>query len=290
MLHRSRLILRALHAHEILMAMLTDTGGNLMTGASVARRVLAEARHDGLTDEEIIARSPTVLALTAPQVARAPVLPDGAEGVYAATGGRSSSYDGILREALRLRVRWVQEISGRAAWELGERLRYGRSSRTPGRHSRTLPALPGRVRRDGIGWDGIAPATGGPTVDRLLDLGTADHRRPAAAIAGSVRDGIPASPALWGVNHDGFRCRGALVGAIPTAHEEDCGDGEDGDESHGAEDDGAEHGGDAGGDEDAQDRTGAAGGARGGSEAEDTETGLRGGGLHLVSPRCRRAR
>ena len=32
------------------------------------------------------------------------------------------SDNGILREALRLRVRWVQELSGRAAWELGERL------------------------------------------------------------------------------------------------------------------------------------------------------------------------
>jgi pyruvate,water dikinase len=32
------------------------------------------------------------------------------------------SDNGILREALRLRVRWVQEVSGRAAWELGERL------------------------------------------------------------------------------------------------------------------------------------------------------------------------
>jgi pyruvate,water dikinase len=122
MLHRSRLILRALHAHEILMGMLTDTGGNLMTGASVALRVLAEARQDGLTDEEIVARSPAVLALTAPQVARAPAMPEEAVGVYAATGCRSCSDNGILREALRLRVRWVQECSGRAAWELGERL------------------------------------------------------------------------------------------------------------------------------------------------------------------------
>ncbi|HKH25011.1 MAG TPA: PEP-utilizing enzyme, partial [Acidimicrobiales bacterium] len=30
--------------------------------------------------------------------------------------------NGILREALRLRVRWIQELSGRAAWALGERL------------------------------------------------------------------------------------------------------------------------------------------------------------------------
>src|SRR5262249_25692493 len=51
LLHRGRVILRALHAHEILIGMLTDTGANRMTGASVALRVLAEARQDGLTDK-----------------------------------------------------------------------------------------------------------------------------------------------------------------------------------------------------------------------------------------------
>jgi pyruvate,water dikinase len=122
MLHRSRDILRALHAHEILIGMLTDTGGNRMTGASVALRVLAEARQDGLTDPEIIARSPTVLALTAPRVAAAPVLPEEAMTVHITTTCQSCGDNGILREALRLRVRWVQECSGRAAWELGVRL------------------------------------------------------------------------------------------------------------------------------------------------------------------------
>jgi rifampicin phosphotransferase len=122
LLHRSRDILRALHAHEILMGMLTDTGGNRMTGASVALRVLAEARQDGLSDKEIIARSPTVLALTAPQVAPAPVLPAEATAVTVSTACQSCGDNGILREALRLRVRWVQELSGRAAWQLGERL------------------------------------------------------------------------------------------------------------------------------------------------------------------------
>jgi pyruvate,water dikinase len=123
LLHRSRAILRALHAHEILMGMLTDTGGNRMTGASVALRVLAEARQDGLSDKEIIARSPTVLALTGPQVAPAPELPACATaGSTTTTTCQSCGNNGILREALRLRVRWLQELSGRAAWQLGERL------------------------------------------------------------------------------------------------------------------------------------------------------------------------
>ncbi|MGH9227940.1 MAG: PEP/pyruvate-binding domain-containing protein [Acidimicrobiales bacterium] len=122
LLHRSRAILRSLHAHEILMGMLTDTGGNRMTGASVALRVLAEARQDGLSDKEIITRSPSVLALTAPRVAPEPELPEEAVAVHTITSCQACSDNGILREALRLRVRWVQEVSGRAAWELGERL------------------------------------------------------------------------------------------------------------------------------------------------------------------------
>jgi rifampicin phosphotransferase len=122
LLHRAQVILRALHAHEILFGMLTDPGGNRMTGASVALRVLAEAREDGLSDKEILARSPTVLALAAPRVAPEPELPAEATALHVTTGCAACSDDGIIREALRLRVRWIQEVSGRAAWELGVRL------------------------------------------------------------------------------------------------------------------------------------------------------------------------
>ncbi len=122
-LHRSQAVLRSLHAHEILMGMLADSGGrNRLTGASVALRVLAEARQDGLTDREILSRSPVVLALTPPRVAPAPELPSDAMSVYLGSDGAESDDNGILREALRLRVRWIQELSGRAAWVLGERL------------------------------------------------------------------------------------------------------------------------------------------------------------------------
>ena len=95
-----------------------------MTGASVALRILAEARQDGLDDKEILVRSPAVLALTGPAWPRRPILPEEAITLHIPTApaSRRSSSNGILREALRLRVRWVQELSGRAAWELGERL------------------------------------------------------------------------------------------------------------------------------------------------------------------------
>lgn len=122
LLHRSRSVLRALHAHEVLIGMLTETGTNRMTGASVALRVLSEARQDGMTDDEILARSPVVLALTGPRVAADTVLPADAVTPDAGVGGPAGSDDGIRREALRLRARWLQELTGRAAWQLGERL------------------------------------------------------------------------------------------------------------------------------------------------------------------------
>ena len=132
LLHRSRTILRALHAHEILMGMLTDTGGNRMTGASVALRVLGEAREDGLSDEEILNRSPIVLALAAPRVEPRPELPAEASPINLGPDGDSGNDNGILREALRLRVRWMHELSGRAAWALGERLAAGGALTEPG--------------------------------------------------------------------------------------------------------------------------------------------------------------
>ena len=122
LIHRSSKILRALHAHEILMGMLTDTGSNRMTGASVALRILVEARRDGVSDEEIVLRSPAVLALTAPRVGPTADMPVEASAIDLGDNRQSPNDNGILREALRLRVRWLQELSGRAAWALGERL------------------------------------------------------------------------------------------------------------------------------------------------------------------------
>ena len=115
-MRRGRMVLRALHAHEILMGMLTDTGSNRMTGASVALRVLVEARRDGLTDDEILDASPVVLALTPPRVGPRPVLPAATSAIDLGSDPGRADGNGILRGALRLRVRWIQEVTGRAAW------------------------------------------------------------------------------------------------------------------------------------------------------------------------------
>jgi pyruvate,water dikinase len=122
LIQRGQSVLRAVHAHEILMGMLTDTSTNRMTGASVALRVLAEARLDGLSDDEILTRSPIVLALTSPKIGASTELPPDALTPDLGSTGAAGSDNGVLREALRLRARWLQELTGRAAWELGERL------------------------------------------------------------------------------------------------------------------------------------------------------------------------
>lgn len=122
LLYRGQGVLRSLHSHEILIGMLTDPGCGRLTGASVALRVLWEARRDGLDDDTILLRSPVVLALTAPAVRPKTVLPAGATAPDQGQSCRPTSDSGVLREALRLRTRWVQELTGRAAWVVGERL------------------------------------------------------------------------------------------------------------------------------------------------------------------------
>jgi pyruvate,water dikinase len=122
LLRRGQVALRSLHAHEILMGLLTNTGHNRTTGASVALRVLAQAREDGLGDEEVLRRSPIVLALVPPRVAPHPELPPEATALNIRGDADGGNDNGVRREALRLRIRWLHELTGRAAWELGERL------------------------------------------------------------------------------------------------------------------------------------------------------------------------
>lgn len=113
----------ALHGHEVLMGLLADPGCRGLTAASVALGLVREGRDQGLSDAEIIGRHPTVLALLPPQIGPMQPLPD--VDTATATGGDEPGGqpdDAELREALRLRVRWVQELGARAAHEIGRRL------------------------------------------------------------------------------------------------------------------------------------------------------------------------
>ncbi|GAF99343.1 unnamed protein product, partial [marine sediment metagenome] len=110
LIQRGQSVLRAVHAHEILMGMLTDTGDNRMTGASVALRVLSEARQDGVADEEILTRSPIVLALTSPKVGATTVLPQESLTPDLGSGSSAGSENGVLREALRIKGEFRPEF------------------------------------------------------------------------------------------------------------------------------------------------------------------------------------
>src|SRR5690606_18750239 len=111
-LDRAGAALRALHGHEILAGVLRPDGGP--TAAEVALHALSSGRQAALGDEDLAARSPEVVALLAPRIGAAAPLPADA-GAWRPV----AVADLGPREALRLRIRWVQELSARAALELG---------------------------------------------------------------------------------------------------------------------------------------------------------------------------
>lgn len=159
LLHRSYQALVALHGHEVMVGLLVATGAPGTTGAALALRVLAEARADGVPEDEIPGRHPVVLALVPPVIGPATALPPTAAlaSLVPPHGAVAPDEAVMLREALRLRVRWVQELTARAAWELGERLRARGS----------LPATE-LVRCLTLAQ--LSVAAGVPTTDRLLGV------------------------------------------------------------------------------------------------------------------------
>lgn len=128
-LARTRAALVSLHGHEVLAGVAATGPGRPSrpgarasdapgaTGAEVALHALAEGRRQSLDDAEIRARFPEVLALTAPRIGSPDPLPADPPALRPLTVD-----DLAAREALRLRIRWVHELSARAAVELGRRL------------------------------------------------------------------------------------------------------------------------------------------------------------------------
>jgi rifampicin phosphotransferase len=93
--------------------LLGDSGA---TGAEVAIAAVAAGRAKGWTDEDIVARTPVALALTPPTLGDRRPLPE------VGTPAGPSSGDLPAREALRLRARWVHELTRAVFRELGHRL------------------------------------------------------------------------------------------------------------------------------------------------------------------------
>lgn len=122
MLRRSHDVLRSLHGHEILTGLITDAGEDGLTGSGVALRLLADARRRGLSDREAIAEEPAILALAPPGIGRDLVLPKVTDVPTRPERSGRSDDPGVVREALRMRVRWVHELTARIAEEIGRRL------------------------------------------------------------------------------------------------------------------------------------------------------------------------
>lgn len=127
-LRNGRRLLASLHGHEALVGLLIpDAGAATVTGASLALSTLAQARAEGVELGDVVERDPVVLALVPPRVGPEPSF-DALDSLGPATrmepAAVASEPDpaAISREALRLRIRWVQELAARAAWTLGRRL------------------------------------------------------------------------------------------------------------------------------------------------------------------------
>jgi pyruvate,water dikinase len=115
-MRRSHQVLVSLHGHEVLAGLISDEGSSA-SSAGLAMQLLASGRAAGLTDEEITATHPEVLALVPPSIGAPAELPLTPE----VTGDAGTLRLGP-REALRLRIRWVHELTALIAYELGWRL------------------------------------------------------------------------------------------------------------------------------------------------------------------------
>jgi pyruvate,water dikinase len=118
LLERAGAALNSVHGYEMLTGLLPSPTGS---AASMALEALATGRAQGLSDAEVVAAYPVVLALAAPAISRDLRLP----AVLPASDRRSApQHLNSLgpREALRLRARWLHELTVRVALELGHRL------------------------------------------------------------------------------------------------------------------------------------------------------------------------
>ncbi|MDQ3570205.1 MAG: PEP-utilizing enzyme [Actinomycetota bacterium] len=114
--------LLAVHGYEILSGMLS-TGDGAPTSAATALKAIADGRARGLDDATIVARHPVTLALVPPAIGvPTPLPPVAATGPVPAQAVTDPL--AAAREDLRLRVRWVHELTARVAGELGSRLAH----------------------------------------------------------------------------------------------------------------------------------------------------------------------
>jgi pyruvate,water dikinase len=116
----ARAELACVHAHEILAGMLLAAEDGSTPAPALALEALARARAHGRGDGEAIATEPVVLSLVPPRFGGTTSLP---ETVHAPPDGPREAGGRLdVRDLLRVRARWLQELGARAMRELGERL------------------------------------------------------------------------------------------------------------------------------------------------------------------------
>ncbi len=122
---RCRAELVTVHGHEVLAGTLLAGDDTAPSAAAVALAALAEGRARGLDDAALVAEQPVVLALVPPRLggtARLPAAPPGPPGSSRGAHTQARIVELGARDALRLRARWLHELSGRAVGELARRL------------------------------------------------------------------------------------------------------------------------------------------------------------------------
>ena len=201
LLRRCRQALVSLHAHEVMFGLLADEEYTF-TAASLGLRHLAAARTEGFADDDMVAMQPEVLALVPPSIFGDVAFPE--------TGSLlpRPHEDGALpqREALRLRARWVQELSARAARALSHRLHaQGRIDDPALASALTFDELETAVVLGALPGDAAArtcePGPALPAAFRLTATGDVVVYRPRKKAAGG---GTGASAGhAEGVVHDG---------------------------------------------------------------------------------------
>ncbi len=118
LLERAGEALVSVHGYEMLAGLLPAPAGS---AASLALDALAAGRAQGMSDAGVVAARPEVLALAPPAISRDLRLP-AALPVSGWTPAPQPLHSLEAREALRLRARWLHELTVRIALELGRRL------------------------------------------------------------------------------------------------------------------------------------------------------------------------
>ncbi|KRV50403.1 hypothetical protein AQ490_15010 [Wenjunlia vitaminophila] len=178
-----RAVLVPLHAQESLASALLGEGTG-RTAAAEALSVLAGTRRRGGDDADLVAQHPVLLALVPPGVGVPYRLPPAPAEAVSPCGVAALP----VREGLRLRIRWVQELQARLLWELAARLERGgelgeRHQITQLRWSELVTALHGGALpadlAERVPRRGSAPL---PVAFRLADgLPVAVEERPSPA-------------------------------------------------------------------------------------------------------------